>query len=254
MKYFGVKSLYKYKKIDKKFIEVLKSKSIYVPVIEQLNDPFENSIYLSTSEYDQKVYFELLNEIKKISNIDIKNNSINYLNKLLMNKEININDIEMLKSKKEKLFRNLAKKVGVVSFSSENDSLLLWSHYADSHRGICIEFDRNENNILGDDKSCFPVQYSSFIKDIEISNNDIIYSEYFRYKCDIWDYEKEWRLLTPEGRTIIKLPGEIKKVYFGLETSDENIKDIIKILGYSIKYYKAKKVDNQYKIRFSEIE
>ncbi len=31
--------------------------------------------------------------------------------------------------------------LGVICFSERSDSLLMWSHYADNHNGICIEFD-----------------------------------------------------------------------------------------------------------------
>ena len=33
------------------------------------------------------------------------------------------------------------KREKVCSFSAVNDSLLMWSHYGDNHRGFCIEYD-----------------------------------------------------------------------------------------------------------------
>ncbi len=32
-------------------------------------------------------------------------------------------------------------KVGVLCVSTKRDDILMWSHYGDSHRGICLEFD-----------------------------------------------------------------------------------------------------------------
>jgi Protein of unknown function (DUF2971) len=32
-------------------------------------------------------------------------------------------------------------KMGVVSLTAKPDDLLMWGHYADSHRGVCLEFD-----------------------------------------------------------------------------------------------------------------
>lgn len=255
MKYQGIKKLYKYKKIDKAFLDAIRANRIYSPIIKQLNDPFESSIYLDEGALNTKYYKELYEVISKIDNIEIKNKTYDSLNRIFFNKNININDIDMSKSSKEKIFRKLATKVGIVSFSSENDSLLLWSHYADSHKGVCLEFNRDSSNDLGDDKMCFPIQYSSFIKDIDI-NIDInnIYKEIFRYKCDIWDYEKEWRLLTPKGKMLIPFPSKIENVFFGLETEYEDINSIIEILGNGKKYWKAEKVDNQYKIKFKKME
>jgi hypothetical protein len=33
---------------------------------------------------------------------------------------------------------------GVACFSAAADNLLLWAHYADGHRGFCLEFDTSD--------------------------------------------------------------------------------------------------------------
>jgi hypothetical protein len=38
-------------------------------------------------------------------------------------------------------FRNWDAKVGIFSLSAAEKNLLMWAHYADSHRGLLIEFD-----------------------------------------------------------------------------------------------------------------
>ena len=35
---------------------------------------------------------------------------------------------------------------GIISLTTNNNNLLMWSHYADEHKGIVIGFDINENN------------------------------------------------------------------------------------------------------------
>src|SRR3954471_5525958 len=44
---------------------------------------------------------------------------------------------------------------GVLSLSERWNSVLMWSHYADNHRGVCIEFDLAE----GSYPSLQPVNY-----------------------------------------------------------------------------------------------
>ena len=40
-----------------------------------------------------------------------------------------------------------ARKNALIScFSKRKDSLLMWSHYADSHKGVCIEYERPDND------------------------------------------------------------------------------------------------------------
>ena len=45
----------------------------------------------------------------------------------------------------EKMIREFAfekiEDYGIACFTTKNDNTLLWSHYADEHQGICLEFD-----------------------------------------------------------------------------------------------------------------
>lgn len=36
------------------------------------------------------------------------------------------------------------KQFGIYSLTSKSDNLLMWSHYADSHKGFCVGFDKFE--------------------------------------------------------------------------------------------------------------
>jgi len=51
---------------------------------------------------------------------------------------------------------------GVISLTTINDSLLMWAHYADNHRGILIEF-----NTIGSDTNLHPF----FEGDIEVDTD-----------------------------------------------------------------------------------
>jgi hypothetical protein len=39
-------------------------------------------------------------------------------------------------------FAKVAQTMGVLSLSAINNDLLMWAHYADSHKGICLKFKR----------------------------------------------------------------------------------------------------------------
>ena len=47
-----------------------------------------------------------------------------------------VSQVALKTAKNLKIFRDLAK---VCSFSGVHDSILMWSHYSDHHRGLCIE-------------------------------------------------------------------------------------------------------------------
>ena len=42
---------------------------------------------------------------------------------------------------REEAIERTKKDALATCFSKRNDSILMWSHYADSHKGVCFEFD-----------------------------------------------------------------------------------------------------------------
>lgn len=95
----------------------------------------------------------------------------------------------------------------VACFSTKVDSVLMWSHYAASSSGICIEYDFN--HWMGSDihrKFLFPVKYSR--NPVNISDLlDYRSQDRCKYPLDaaalcaalnksaIWRYENEWRII-----------------------------------------------------------
>jgi hypothetical protein len=44
----------------------------------------------------------------------------------------------------KKIFPDTLKNMGVSCFSETGDNMLMWSHYADCHQGICVAYNLNE--------------------------------------------------------------------------------------------------------------
>lgn len=95
----------------------------------------------------------------------------------------------------------------VCCFSAKSDSTLMWSHYANCSRGVCVEYDFNQlpdMNLLKE--AVFPVYYSEAPIDLTDLLNDDSYLIY-KYSLDAavlcsalnkatpWQYEHEWRLV-----------------------------------------------------------
>ncbi|MEZ8198153.1 DUF2971 domain-containing protein [Vibrio splendidus] len=89
-------------------------------------------------------------------------------------------------------------EVGVISFTENYNNLLMWSHYADEHKGIVVEFDyekldyffnhklsmRNTiERVLYNRERFSPLQTEVCVKDLLLT------------KSDDWIYEKEHRVL-----------------------------------------------------------
>lgn len=100
-------------------------------------------------------------------------------------------------------FEELRTKMGIACLSEAYDSLLMWAHYANNHRGMCVEYELLEfNRQLG--FSPVPVVYSDervSIHTIETLERDIqgLFVESLTSKSPEWSYEKEWRIIRDDG-------------------------------------------------------
>lgn len=139
------------------------------------------------------------------------------------------------------------KQSRVFCVTETNDNLLMWSHYAQDHRGVVFEIENinEEGNILSTIKSVSyndkPISYFSLeelinwtIFQIEPDFSKIMYSAHAWHKSKHWEYEKEWRVVeicceseTPKLYLDRKfIPKQLKSIIFGCKTSDEHIQNI----------------------------
>ena len=85
-------------------------------------------------------------------------------------------------------------------FTTKADNLPMWSHYADSHKGICLEYRTSDITAPDIIARLYPVLYVEQLPDMmhltairSIPNRA---PEYLAsHKLDDWKYENEWRLL-----------------------------------------------------------
>ena len=106
---------------------------------------------------------------------------------------------------------NYIEKYRIVSLSLNPVSTLMWSHYADSHRGLSVGVE-----VIGqDDILVLPIRYSSnYVFD---GNAPDIGVDILTKKAIAWHYEHEYRVLT-HASFISVLPQEI---IFGVRADKE---------------------------------
>lgn len=103
----------------------------------------------------------------------------------------------------------VGRQVGVLSLAEIPDSLLMWAHYAESHRGFVVGFDGghpffDQRKYPGDViRRLQRVHYSSERPAAALLNPslseqeqaDLLASHFWLTKSRDWEYEKEWRML-----------------------------------------------------------
>lgn len=82
-----------------------------------------------------------------------------------------------------------ANGLGCLSFSARSDQLLMWAHYADWYRGICLRFD--VNSAVEFFRGVRPVFYAAaYPEGTEGSGHRLV-------RPLEWSHEEEWRILEP---------------------------------------------------------
>lgn len=139
---------------------------------------------------------------------------------------------------------NVDKQYRVGSLCTDYKNRLMWSHYADGHKGFCIEYDFSKECEAIKDILVLPVVYSkerikfpwnvAFADD---QNNPKVKLEgayatmlSLLTKDEVWKYENEWRVIVlgTSGIENIKMP-PISCIYIGALCSIENKNKLIKI-------------------------
>ena len=136
----------------------------------------------------------------------------------------------------------------MAALSSTCDNPLLWAHYADSHRGVCLGF-RVERSI--DLKALLEVKYQDTPPVWRGEDSDLI-QKIFCTKWSHWEYEKEWRAVATDKEYIELASGVLETVIFGVRTSKEDqewVRDWVKMTGNVITIKKAVLLGAGYGIR-----
>lgn len=197
---------------------------------------FKGRIYLSSplnfnDPYDclPKLDFNRLFEDKNFLNILLSSFPI------LKQNDIHGTSEERAEVEK-KVFEFLRGDMRITCFSEVYDSILMWSHYANNHKGICIEYNMEKANIAKTN-FIFPVVYSQSRMNI---TNDVLKSfetvglRTVVYKSKEWEYEKEWRYYKfkhdckENELRYLKMKDRVSKVYLGARCETNNKKEILK--------------------------
>lgn len=102
---------------------------------------------------------------------------------------------------REQVYAGFGERVGILSLSEAPDVALMWSHYADSHRGFVIGFDEGHpffDGRRGPEDDFFhlrPVTYRPPVAYASIT--DIDGEAFFLSKAPEWSYERERRVVVP---------------------------------------------------------
>ena len=134
-------------------------------------------------------------------------------------------------------------------------STLMWSHYAENHRGICLEFHVGNPLFIKARKVTYCSEYPVWVPQEMLTAADRV----ILTKSKDWEYEEEFRLigspyyadgnpLKPEGDFFRLPPRSLQSVIVGCEGDYEAVKKIVHDHSPGLPVKRASRVPNHYRL------
>jgi hypothetical protein len=214
------KNLYKYRSINIHTLNLILANEAYFSIPIEFNDPFDCNISPQIDYTWQKEFIDALRRDNNFTEKDYQDFIKDPEGKMEYGWKATID--------------NIRNKMRIFCFSEVNNSVLMFSHYADKHKGICLEFVISKDPFFDlldyvryQDKT--PV-FHAFNKNINEIHKELEVIELLT-KSRTWCYEREWRILKKDPAPINKFhTGTLSAIIFGCQTSYSNkllIKNII---------------------------
>ena len=236
--------LYKYRKFDARTLDMLLSDHLYYADPGSFNDPLDTrpSLEVDVDESELKEILSIL--FKRRSNAEMKaaartlkakgprtldfieSRSSEQASRLIRTIEYEATqweadsgyvDRQLRDRIEDELIRRYDR--GIVSLSERADCPLLWSHYGDKHRGICIGYSVRDKVPTkpaqvkyGGSRLVQASRVASMLRGDETAGSRVDDAVLFQ-KGEEWRYEREWRLIGEKGRQ--PSPLEWEEIIFG---------------------------------------
>lgn len=230
--------LYRYRPPTRYTLENLQKRRFWFSKPKNFNDPFDCAIRVDRNDIPDEEFWRLFRYFQE----EKGDQAVQHF----------LRDGDLTEGFKEKARRGtrnaykrqvstILSERGAVCLSAvppdDRDSILQWSHYAEGHKGFCLEFDTNFS-LFGEEGEVFEVEYSNSVPslnpfDIIIDDADLL-TPMIATKADCWAYEQEWRLFHKEGDKAYSYPPEcLAAVYLGCEAEDDFRQEVRSIVRNS---------------------
>jgi len=184
----------------------------------------------------------------------------------------------------QEVYKHINETYGILSLTTSRNNLVMWSHYADSHKGIVVGFTVSHPYFFNS-KDFHAVEYKA--ERISLSSNDgylrlagkdlptgsdfrDLADQLFLRKDPDWRYEKEWRMIKRLDKASTSLaggsvclfeipPDAIKILILGAQISQPSREKIISLIVSSKKWthvqiFQASLSDSRFGLEFKKIK
>ncbi len=220
----------------------------------EFNDPFEFRAKLLLNQDPQKMRTYFVKRYMK--DLKLTRQKAERLASEVMH------NLKQTPSLAQSIFDNIKDEFGVYCLSANARSSLMWSHYANSHKGICLAFspERDEGTLSLLQK----VNYSSTLPSIEFPDHtQRMMGDVILTKSEEWRYEEEFRIFgrrDDSSQTVRISHNALRAIIIGCRATSDH-ESCIKSIALErasrglpeVMLYRAKISHSDYRIRFQRM-
>lgn len=260
----GHRKLFHWQALNETWLaDTLASRTIYCSKPGDFNDPWDCKPYFNTeilhdqTENERHIAWavDICRRRTSMSEHDIENMRSSLKKDLPM-------AMGLMREISDSMADAIDRQYRVYCLGPDVGNLLMWSHYADSHKGICLEFDLR-NDVMCGALRCEYLDSFPFIKLHEPDDEQNL--RILLAKSSHWSNEKEYRLISQERTHAVNtgtllteggflaLPeGALVSVIVGCQGDYDRVRALVEALAPNVKVKRAVRVPNRYAISIIE--
>jgi hypothetical protein len=254
----GISRLFHYQTYKPEFLEsTIKSRLVRFGRASDFNDPWDckPSFFVPDDERELQRLIEYFDRAGKKHGVDAAARAAR-MKVWLSNPQQLRDDIT---ANSAAMWAEVDKRYRIYCLSVKSDDQLMWGHYADHHRGVCLEF----NSRTTDFGAAIEVEYKTTYPQYSLADETDI-SPLYTKSAD-WSYEKEYRVIAQEANEAIGAgtlmttddgffrfaQGALISVIVGSSATASSVREITELAqGSGILVRTAVRVPHRYELTF----
>lgn len=206
--------------------DIIVGNNLWLSRCSDFNDPFEGSVAYEIPAGD-------VERRDALTRLMIRNGKNARDARSLISSAV-IHDDARIRGIGDRAQAELISKLGVCCFCATPRNPISWAHYADEHRGVCLQFD------VATDVAAFTslqIEYNDNFPTASVfddSNQNVLCP--FLRKSEDWTYEKEWRKFkTGQARAPMPFrPKALTGLFFGCRCPDEDREFVLDLIDQRV--------------------
>jgi DUF2971 family protein len=234
--------LYKYRSWrDENHRRLFTHNEIFFASAREFNDPFDTTIPVDFSGGTEDDYLDMAKRVARSGHPERKEREVLWEAREALKKGL-YRDPENIRKHRLEFQECRFNSFGIFSLSEVPENILMWAHYADSHRGFCVGFDFQKIELMkhahaeGTRQVILLERVEHHLKYPRLNRFEMDYEQLTVFPLTIksvdWEYEKEWRLIL-HGETNKQFhftDGIVSKVILGCKMRVEEVEEVKEVL------------------------